>query len=88
MARAELVLSLVKVKDSRRGDDPKVRKVLEALAAEQHANNHTVFADRLLAQIRNHGNGQFEKSASSLNGSLLVLSWKMDAPHRGGGNGA
>ena len=61
MARADLILSLVKA--SRRGDDRQVRKVVEALAAEERAKNHTIFADRLLAQLRNDDGGQFRQSA-------------------------
>ena len=61
MARADLILSLVKA--SRKGDDRQVRKVVEALAAEERAKNHTIFADRLLAQLRNDGGGQFKQSA-------------------------
>jgi len=61
MARADLILSLVKA--SRRGDERQVRKVVEALAAEERAKNHTIFADRLLAQLRNDDGGQFRQSA-------------------------
>ena len=61
MARADLILSLVKA--SRQGDDRQVRKAVEALAAEERAKNHTIFADRLLAQLRNDGGGRFKQAA-------------------------
>ena len=58
MARADLIRSLVKA--SRQGDDRQVRKAVEALAAEEHAKNHTIFADRLLTQLRNDAGGRFK----------------------------
>ena len=50
MARADLILNLVRA--SRLGDDLQVRKTVEALAANERAKNHTVLADRLLAQLQ------------------------------------
>lgn len=50
MARADLILTLIKA--SRQGDDLQVRKAVEALAAEERAKNHTILADRLLAQLQ------------------------------------
>ena len=50
MARADLILKLIKA--SRRGDDGEVRKALEALAADERAKNHTILADRMLAQLQ------------------------------------
>ncbi|MCY4594816.1 MAG: ATP-binding protein [Bryobacterales bacterium] len=50
MARADLILSLVKA--SRQGDEAQVRKTVEALAANERAKNHTILADRLLAQLQ------------------------------------
>ena len=61
MARADLILNLVKA--SRQGDDRQVRKAVEALAAEERAKNHTIFADRLLAQLRNDAGGRFQHTA-------------------------
>jgi len=61
MARADLILSLVKA--SRQGDDRGVRKAVEALAAEERAKKHTIFADRLLAQLRNDGASNFKRAA-------------------------
>ena len=60
MARADLLLTLIKA--SRQGDDLQVRKAVEALAAEERAKNHTILADRLLAQLQS-GNGRHERSA-------------------------
>ena len=50
MARADLILTLIKA--SRQGDDQQVRKTVEALAAEERAKNHTILADRMLAQLQ------------------------------------
>ncbi len=50
MARADLILTLIKA--SRQGDDLQLRKAVEALAAEERAKNHTILADRLLAQLQ------------------------------------
>ena len=50
MARADLILNLVKA--SRQGDDELVRRTVEALAANERAKNHTILADRLLAQLQ------------------------------------
>ncbi len=50
MARADLILSLVKA--SRQGDESQLRKTVEALAADERAKNHTILADRLLAQLQ------------------------------------
>lgn len=59
MARADLILNLVRA--SRLGDEAQVRKTVEALAANERAKNHTILADRLLAQLQ-IGNGR-NKSA-------------------------
>ncbi len=54
MARADLILDLVRA--SCLGDKVKVRKTVEALAANERAKNHKILADRLLAQLQ-VGNG-------------------------------
>ena len=54
MARADLILDLVRA--SWLGDKSKVRKTVEALAANERAKNHTILADRLLALLQ-AGNG-------------------------------
>ena len=54
MARADLILKLVKA--SRQGNGDQIRKTVEALAADERANNHNILADRLLAQLQGeHG---------------------------------
>ena len=55
MARADLILTLIKA--SRQGNDLQVRKAVEAMAADERAKNHTILADRLLAQLPS-GNGR------------------------------
>ena len=58
MARADLILDLVRA--SFLGDKEKVRKTVEALAANERAKNHKILADRLLAQLQ-AGNGYTKK---------------------------
>lgn len=55
MARADLILNLVKA--AARGDLAQFKKTVEALAADERAKNHTIFADQLLAQLHVDGNG-------------------------------
>ena len=54
MARADLILDLVRA--SFLGDTARIRKTVEALAANERAKNHNILADRLLAQLQ-AGNG-------------------------------
>lgn len=61
MARADLILSLVKA--SCLGDDAQVRKIVEAMAANERAKNHMILADRLLAQLQIE-NGRIAKNVS------------------------
>ena len=60
MARADLILTLIKA--SRQGDELQVRKAVEAIAADERAKNHTILADRLLAQLQSD-NGRHGRSA-------------------------
>ncbi len=62
MARADLILSLVKA--SRQGDEAQVRKTVEALAADERAKKHTILADRLLAQLQ-AGNGRHPRAGQA-----------------------
>jgi SpoVK/Ycf46/Vps4 family AAA+-type ATPase len=55
MARADLIMNLVKA--AARGDLAQFKKTVEALAADERAKNHTVFADKLLAHLHVDGNG-------------------------------
>ena len=66
MARADLILTLIKA--SRQGDDVQVRKAVEALAADERAKNHTILADRLLAQLQS-GNGRHVRQTPLLSRS-------------------
>ena len=66
MARADLILTLIKA--SRQGDDLQVRKAVEALAADERAKNHTILADRLLAQLQS-GNGRHGRQTPLLSRS-------------------
>lgn len=56
MARADLILNLVRA--AARGDQAQVQKTVEALAADERAKNHRILADRLIAQLRQDGNGR------------------------------
>ena len=55
MARADLILKLVKA--GTRGDQSDFKRTVEAVASEERQKNHTIFADRLLAQLRSNPNG-------------------------------
>ncbi|WP_459943093.1 AAA family ATPase [Deferrisoma palaeochoriense] len=50
MARADLILHLIRA--AARGDQALVKKAAEALAADERAKNHTIFAERILAQLK------------------------------------
>lgn len=50
MARSDLILNLVRA--GARGDQTQLQKTVEALAADERAKNHSVLADRLLAQLQ------------------------------------
>lgn len=56
MARADLILNLVR--SGAQGDHVQFQKTVEALAAEERAKKHTIFADRLLAQFQTARNGR------------------------------
>src|SRR3954471_24791674 len=51
MARADLLVGLVKA--ARGGDDPALRRSVEALIAEERAKHHHVVADRLERALQN-----------------------------------
>ena len=55
MARADLILSLVKAGSS--GDQVQFRKAVEALAADERAKHHAVLADRILGNLSLNGHG-------------------------------
>ena len=55
MARADLILSLVKAGSS--GDQVQFRKAVEALAADERAKHHGVLADRILGNLSLNGHG-------------------------------
>ena len=56
MARADQILSLIRA--ATRGDQAQVQKIVEALAADERAKNHTIFAERILSQLKNETNGK------------------------------
>ena len=71
MARADLILNLVRA--SRLGDEAQVRKTVEALAANERAKNHTILADRLLAQLQlQNGHNTNVVAAARPSETLLV----------------
>lgn len=73
MARADLILNLIK--SAMKEDLTQFKKTVEALAADERAKNHTIFADQLLAQLNANGNG-FSRAVTpgtrTLSGPLLV----------------
>lgn len=76
MARADLILNLVKA--GSRGDQAQFQKTVEALAADERAKNHSILADRLLAQLQQSNNGSFKPpilSSKKLLSGPLVAEW-------------
>lgn len=78
MARADLLLNLVKA--GVRGDHAQFKKTVESLAADERAKNHSVLADRLIAQLQQNSNGPprtimngLTQSRSIQDGMLLVV---------------
>lgn len=55
MARADLILNLIKA--ATRSDQAQIQKTVEAIAADERAKNHTILADRLIAQLLNTNGG-------------------------------
>jgi SpoVK/Ycf46/Vps4 family AAA+-type ATPase len=55
MARADLLLTLVRA--ATRGDQPLVRKAIQAMVAEERSKQHTVLAEQLEQLIQMNGNG-------------------------------
>lgn len=76
MPRADLLLNMVKA--GVQGDQTRFQKTVEAIAADERAKQHNIFADRLLAQLRNDGNGSHRASAqlfaNPIYGSLVAES--------------
>ena len=74
MARADLILDLVRA--GVQGDQAKLLKIVEALAADERSKSHAILADRLLAQLRTNGNGRYTSptppSVNSLSGPLVA----------------
>src|SRR5437016_6286300 len=54
MARADLLVTLVRA--ARKRDDALFQRTVEALIAEERANQHHVLADRLEENLRQNGN--------------------------------
>ncbi len=55
MARADLILKLVRAGAT--GDHAQLQKTVEAMAADERDKSHGILADRLLAQLKQDGNG-------------------------------
>jgi len=53
MARADLLINLIKA--GVRADQAQFLKTVEALAADERAKNHSILADRLVAQLQDNG---------------------------------
>ena len=60
MARADLLVRLVR--SAARGDQPLVRKTVEALIAEERAKRHNVLAERLEESLKANGAGRLPES--------------------------
>lgn len=56
MARADLLVDLVKA--GSRGDRPAFERLVESMAAEERAKNHSLLADRLVQSLHLNGNSR------------------------------
>lgn len=72
MARADLILNLVKA--GAQGDRPRFQKTVEALAADERSKSHTIFADRLTAQLQASENGRHDAPAPLFSSNLAAAS--------------
>lgn len=71
MARGDLLITLIKAANA--GDGALVRKAVEAMAAEERAKNHPVFAEQLEKLIQPNGNGSKMAVADARTSSHEVL---------------
>ena len=72
MARADLIVDLVKYAAS--GNRPMVKKVTEAIIAEERAKQHTILADRLENEVSNMRSlTSVEQKKSTEGGSLPMM---------------
>ena len=73
MARADLILNLIRA--GARDDKSQFQKTVEALAADERAKNHSILADRIIAQLQQDHNGRPKPlappSEQSLSGPLV-----------------
>jgi len=65
MARADLLLNLIKYALS--GNKPMVRKVAEAIIAEERSKNHTILADKLEAELIRNTSDFTQPNNNSIN---------------------
>ena len=65
MARADLLLNLIKYALS--GNKPMVRKVAEAIAAEERGKNHTILADKLEAELQKNFSDFAQSNSNGIN---------------------
>lgn len=80
MARSDLILKLIKA--SWQGDGLQVRKAVEALAADERAKNHTILADRLLAQLQvDYGRIGPAADAPNRHGTVPLVAETVPARH-------
>jgi SpoVK/Ycf46/Vps4 family AAA+-type ATPase len=65
MARADLLLNLIKYALS--GNKPMVRKVAEAISAEERGKNHTILADKLEAELQKNFSDFAQSNSNGIN---------------------
>lgn len=65
MARADLLLNLIKYALS--GNRPMVRKVAEAIAAEERSKNHTILADKLETELQKNFSDFAQSNSNGIN---------------------
>lgn len=80
MARADLILKLVKA--GAQGDQAQFQKIVEAIAADERAKQHSILADRLLAQLRVSGTGRYNPPLPSSSNSVANSLVSETVPNR------
>lgn len=80
MPRSDLLLSLVRA--SKRGDQNLLQKAVEAIASEERAKRHHVFADQLVGVLKESVGSAAPEQSPKSNGTFHGPLWYEVAPQR------
>lgn len=76
MAKSDLILALVRAGTA--GDQNLFRKTVEALIADERAQQHNVLADNLARSLAANGNGPYRVGTSATSDSLATLFYEIN----------